>query len=114
VTEHTDEPPSDALITHYGTYPGAPLAPWYRSDLEERVAQQERDLRQAKDLIFLLADRLGGMVEITEEEQLTMDPTWALVTWRNPATNGFIVQCRKPKKDGVDLTIRLAEGRDQL
>lgn len=61
-------------------------------DLEER-------LRSAHEVVFLLVQRLGGEVELTAEELASLDPTWELESWHNPATSGLHVKCRKPKKE---------------
>jgi hypothetical protein len=73
--------------------------PQYESDDVGRpFALLEEQLRSAHEVVFLLVQRLGGEVELTAEELTGMDPAWELVSWNNPATDGLVVQCRKPPK----------------
>ncbi len=68
-------------------------------NIDRPLSDAERDLRSAHEVVFLLVQRLGGEVELTAEELSSLDPSWELVTWHNPVTMRFVLQCRKPTKE---------------
>lgn len=59
----------------------------------------EAELRSALRLVFLLVQRLGGEVELSDDELISVDPAWELLTRTDPMTNTMIVKCRKPSKE---------------
>lgn len=67
---------------------------------EDAIAM-EKELRDLKGALFLVVQRLGGEVELTAEELSSLEPSWELVSWPNPATGGHVVKCRKPKKEST-------------
>ncbi len=65
---------------------------------EDAIAM-EKELRDLKGALFLVVQRLGGEIELTAEELSSLEPSWELVSWPNPATDGHVVKCRKPPKE---------------